>query len=136
MSSARMVAKQIVKVRQQREKMYKSKATLSAINTHTTVRGLSLRDQKIHPISNAHILCACIQIFLMHLFSPQFQAAKANMSMTSAMSGATRAMQAANSSPAMANISQTLMEYDKQMQRMETTEEFVSCLQAFVSVVG
>lgn len=33
------MAKQIIKVRSQREKMYKSKATLQAVSTQTSVRG-------------------------------------------------------------------------------------------------
>jgi len=38
MSSARLLAKQIVQIRNQRERMYKSKATLNSVSTHTSVR--------------------------------------------------------------------------------------------------
>jgi division protein CdvB (Snf7/Vps24/ESCRT-III family) len=90
-NSAKIMAKELIRVRQQREQLLKTKLTISQVKAKT-------------------------------------ESASANLAVTSAMTGATRAMKTVNNINSMEKMSSTFREFEKQKMTMEMQDELLDDL--------
>ena len=112
-AEARRLAKELVRLRQQQEKLKQTKTTLQCVSNRATV-GLVLKE-----------FISLIEFtFLSYFLFFVFQAAGATVSVSNAMAGATRAMSAANSQINMQAVQDTMMNFQRQAEYMDMTDEY------------